>query len=206
MGSRLERARERLLPVFRRGLDSKLELLDRARSRLESGDREGLEAIRQVAHQLRGTGSSYGLPAVSVAGAALEAAREEHVERALGVLVRLLHEIKNEGEIDPLRVLVFDGDGELAELLADGAPVVLPAGSADEARSYLRTLAFDCVVIAVGSTNEDGPALLEELRATRDAAPCIAVGDAASAPDLVAPVDADALSTAIRSVVERSAS
>lgn len=222
MGDRLDAVRARLGPVFRRGLDSKIGALSRALAEHRRGDPAAAASIRRFAHQLRGSAASYGFPAVSVAGAAVEDSSSEHLEVSLHALLRLLHGIKREGASDPVLVLLVDDDEELCAYLADVLRsidrVVLWTSELERARSYLRTLRFDCVVLDLGLGGVDGRDLLADLsapplgarapvivlsalaeEAARDE--CLALG---AARYLTKPVDAVALRSAVESVVERT--
>ena len=222
MGSRLDQVRARLLPAFRRGLDGKLRVLGRALADHRAGDPEALDTIRRIAHQLRGTGSSYGLPAVSVAGAAVENAPAGDLEAPLRVLLRLLHRIKLEGAADPIRVLCVDDDPDVARLASDAVGsedvVVLHAPSAADARAFSRSLQFDAIVLDLRLPDADGRDLLEELcHAERPGPPVIVLTARAEVATeaecralgavgyLTKPVDLERMASIVASATERTA-
>lgn len=59
-----------------------------AAGRAGDGERS---AVRQVAHQLKGTGASYGFPAVSESAAVVDGAADDDLAGALADLLAVLH-------------------------------------------------------------------------------------------------------------------
>lgn len=165
VSDRLGSARARLLPMFRGGANAKIGVLSRALAAMRRGDAEAIATVRTLAHQVRGTGASYGLPCVSTAGALVEDSRPEDLDAATVALIRVLRTIRNEETRLPLSVLLVVGDTDLVAPLVhvlSGEIIVLPARDADAARSYLGALSFDCVLVDV-SEGRVGRPFLEAL-------------------------------------------
>jgi HPt (histidine-containing phosphotransfer) domain-containing protein len=89
MSSRLEQARQRLQRVYRAGLADKAAVLSADAAALP-GDAEAAARIRQLAHQLAGSGASYGFPAISDAARDAERADNDALADATGRLIEAL--------------------------------------------------------------------------------------------------------------------
>ncbi|MEC7520694.1 MAG: response regulator [Myxococcota bacterium] len=217
---KLEQIRAKLLPTFRRGVSAKRRVLGRALAEMRRGDAAAEETIRRLAHQLRGTGSSYGAPEVSVAAAAVEEAPEGHLERPLLTLLEVLRGVAEGTDRTPTRVLFVDDDLAMrqlaAEALGSAGLIVLPAKDADEARAHLSVLDFDCVVLDLCLGEVDGREILTELREqsptlpvivvtarteTTARAECLALG---ATQVFVKPLDLELLGVAVDTSVERT--
>lgn len=217
---KLEQIRAKLLPTFRRGVSAKRRVLGRALAEMRRGDAAAEETIRRLAHQLRGTGSSYGAPEVSVAAAAVEEAPEGHLERPLLTLLEVLRGVAEGTDRTPTRVLFVDDDLAMrqlaAEALGSAGLIVLPAKDADEARAHLSVLDFDCVVLDLCLGEVDGREILTELREqsptlpvivvtarteTTARAECLALG---ATQVFVKPLDLELLGVAVDTTVERT--
>lgn len=77
--------------------------VDRIRAALAAGD---FEAIRAVAHGMKGSGGGYGFPEISRLGAAMEEGARQRDAAAIGSLVASLAEYLARVEIKP-----SDGQG-----------------------------------------------------------------------------------------------
>ena len=217
---KLEQIRAKLLPTFRRGVSAKRRVLGRALAEMRRGDAAAEETIRRLAHQLRGTGSSYGAPEVSVAAAAVEEAPEGHLERPLLTLLEVLRGVAEGTDRTPTRVLFVDDDLAMRQLaveaLGSAGLIVLPAKDADEARAHLSVLDFDCVVLDLCLGEVDGREILTELREqsptlpvivatarteTTARAECLALG---ATQVFVKPLDLELLGVAVDTSVERT--
>ena len=62
-----------LQALYREGLQAQLEVLRLARHHFRRGDVAAEESVRRIAHSLKGSGTSYGYPAISRAADELEA-------------------------------------------------------------------------------------------------------------------------------------
>jgi len=81
---------EALVTDYRVRLPGRVAALETAAERLAAGDESAREALRTEAHQLKGSGASYGLDAVSRAAGALErAAREGDVDAVASAVQEL---------------------------------------------------------------------------------------------------------------------
>ncbi|HBQ13836.1 MAG TPA: hypothetical protein DEF51_22770 [Myxococcales bacterium] len=217
---KLERIRAKLLPTFRRGVSAKRRVLGRALAEMRRGDGAAEETIRRLAHQLRGTGSSYGAPEVSVAAAAVEEAPTTHLERPLLTLLDVLRGVAEGTDRAPARVLFIDDDPDMRQLasavMGGAGMILLPAKDLDEARAHLSVFDFDCVVLDLMLGHEDGRELLGEVRETRPDLPvivvtartetttraeCLALG---ATQVFVKPLDLELLGVAVDTTVERT--
>ena len=80
---------DRLLSEFRERLAERVEALTAARERLAS-DPAARSLVRSIAHTLKGSGGTYGFPAITAAAGLLEAAPEEELAPRLDDLLAVL--------------------------------------------------------------------------------------------------------------------
>ena len=83
----------KLKAYYLASIDHKVETLETARRRLDdpSETTAALEELRDLAHSIKGTGSSFGFPEITEAADAVELGQDEtevrtHLETLLGVL------------------------------------------------------------------------------------------------------------------------
>jgi DNA-binding response OmpR family regulator len=127
---------------------------------------DGVARIRRLAHQLRGSGGSYGFPEVTRLAAVVEAAPADRLPGDVAELVALLRSLARTAD---QRMLVVDDDPVVTRILraalaAPGRDVQV-AASAAEADELVGRLAFDLVLLDLFLPDEDGRRLLARWRA-----------------------------------------
>lgn len=76
--------------IYRQALPGRIAELETARA---EGGEASAEAIRRIAHSLRGSGGTYGYPRISEAAAAVEAAPADEFGQQLDRLIALLEAV-----------------------------------------------------------------------------------------------------------------
>ena len=82
-----------LQQMYRETLRRRIEVLESARKALTSGDPQAREAVRRIAHNLRGSGSTYGYPEITVAAEKLELADQDQCISELDGLMTIIREV-----------------------------------------------------------------------------------------------------------------
>src|SRR5262245_57207256 len=120
---------------YRQGLAARITALETAAMLWRERPQETLDAVRRIAHALKGSGGTYGFPEISQAAQALEEAPAEAVESHLSHLLEVLRQAAG-GEAEPAaRLLVVADDADLLPLLhetlaAPGREIVVAATTA----------------------------------------------------------------------------
>ncbi|HET9985855.1 MAG TPA: response regulator [Longimicrobiales bacterium] len=136
---------------------------------LERGLAEGADGaarVRRLAHQLKGSGGSYGFPEVTRLAAEVEVAPEERFAAAVAALVTLLRAVAGTAT---QRMLVVDDDPVVTQILratlaAPGRDVQVAATGA-EADELVGRTPFDLILLDLFLPDEDGRRLLTRWRA-----------------------------------------
>ncbi len=167
--SLLERARTRLAEHYLLGLEAKIEALRSKREALSEGDPDAAATIRRMAHQLRGSGASFGHPRISEAAGHAEDAEDEMLLRALDALIKVLRETADVAETGERSiVLIIEDDPDLSALLEHtlAAPdrQIHTATSIAQARILLAELKVDLVILDLSLPDGDGRNLLASLQ------------------------------------------
>lgn len=205
---------EELKQIYRQAVTGRIRELEAALAALDAAPAESCESVRRVAHALRGSGGTYGFPAVSAAAAAVEEATPGQLVTETERLLAVLREVAGARAVT--RILAVDDDPEIQLLLrytlSGGGNDVVFAGSAAEAESLLAAGRFDLVLLDLVLPDADGRVLLRRIReqpahaatpvivlSGRDGAAvraeCLALGASAC---LAKPFDPDALVSAVR--------
>jgi diguanylate cyclase (GGDEF)-like protein len=174
----MQEARRRLRRSYLEGLTSKIEALDSLRAELEAGRGDAPERVRRLAHQLSGSGGSYGFPDISTAAQRVEVAADGELGRQLEALVgQLRHTLAESAELPTARILIVDDDRDLRTLLlhelSSEHRVVDSAATAAEALEMLERTTYDLVLVDLILPDGDGRNLVTAIRdrpATADVA------------------------------------
>ncbi|UCD37559.1 MAG: Hpt domain-containing protein [Fidelibacterota bacterium] len=84
---------EELASLYRKTLKERIITLESARERLQAGEADVIEIIRDIVHKLKGSGSTYGYPEItSKAEAIFEADQEIPVDR-LDALLAVMRQV-----------------------------------------------------------------------------------------------------------------
>jgi DNA-binding response OmpR family regulator len=156
-----------LTQVYRDALVGRIEALEVARgARAERAD-ESTDAIRRVAHSLRGSGGTFGFPEISRAAATVEEAPDTELDGALQELLIVLRAVAR-GKANTARVLIVHGDSSraarLQELVSPLAAEVVTAHTRARARELLGAGPFDLVMTTFDLPDGDARSLLVDLR------------------------------------------
>jgi DNA-binding response OmpR family regulator/6-phosphogluconolactonase (cycloisomerase 2 family) len=147
-------------------LASHVEALERVRT-TPQGMAESLASVRRLAHSLRGSGATYGFPAISAAAAAVEDAPDAEVAPRIEGLLTTLRAAIAAAPV-PTILLIEDDEAVirlLERVLAESGKTVVAARSASEARELLRSLTPEVIILDLVLPDCDGRNLLLELRA-----------------------------------------
>lgn len=125
------------------------------------------DALRRIAHSLRGSGATYGFPEVSDAAALVEDASAGRVQSLTAALLKVLHTVIDGGP-RPVRVLLVDDDPEILLLLrtvlaADGRELSTAENGTD-AIAAVAGPAFTLIVLDLLLPDMDGRDVLKEIR------------------------------------------
>ena len=95
-------------------LSTWVQSLEGARTALTGGDPEAAQAVRRIAHSLRGSGASFGFPAITRAAALLEESQPSRLREPLEALLETLREVAAGGAGTPARLAVVAADADTA--------------------------------------------------------------------------------------------
>ncbi len=156
-----------LKQLYRHAVATRVAEIESALGSHRAPDAEMEEALRRIAHSLRGSGGTYGFPEVSTAAALVEdAPTSEIMERShhlLGVLRGLVA-----GAAHSARVLVIDDDPEILLLLttvlaADDRHISTATSGAAAARQLAKE-PFSLVIVDLLLPDVDGMDILRGIR------------------------------------------
>jgi two-component system cell cycle response regulator len=106
-----------LQATYLAGLPARITSLRAALAEHRAGAAKGLEALQRIAHSLRGSGATYGFPAVSEAAAGLEEAPEAELPARVEALIQVL--LAPPTPADDVPVLVISNDAALCAQLRE---------------------------------------------------------------------------------------
>lgn len=176
---------EDLQQFYRSAVGDQVAALERAIILFESGVANAEETIRQLAHTLKGSGSSYGFPEVSHAANLVERATVDQLAVSGWQLVDILNSITAGAESNT--ILVVEDDPLIshfiqAELSGDQHRIVQCASLADANRFLDASPAPALILLDLFLPDGDGRSLLHDLRRSDATAevPIIVMSAAAS--------------------------
>jgi CheY-like chemotaxis protein len=155
-----------LKTLYRQAIVGRVAELEAELSSMSSGS-ESEDALRRIAHSLRGSGATYGFPEVSEAAALVEDANANELQPLTRDLVRVLRAVIDGGP-KPARVLLVDDDPEILLLLrtvlaAQNRELTSVENGAD-AITAVRGSAFTLIVLDLLLPDMDGRDVLKEIR------------------------------------------
>ena len=165
---------DRLLTEFRERLTERIEALSAARAAL-GADPAARARVRGIAHALKGSGGTYGYPAITAAAGAVEAASDEQIAGRLDELLAVLRR-----EIATPASTAAGPVSSLAASLAEPLQALR-----DVIRQPLMQPSAAPSTLLVVDDDPDITRLLEKVLAAPDREICIA-GSAAAAEELIA--------------------
>jgi len=215
---------DELQEAFRARLPSRIDALEAALGAVgESPD--GAEAVRRLAHGLKGSGTTFGFPEITAAAEAVEKAKsKKKLTAATQHLLDLLRHTVEGGEAPaPVTILIVDDDRDtvhvVSEALATPGRRIVTADSVARATERLSEGAVDLIILGLVLPDEDGRRLIGRLRSRADTAglpifvisarfgkqveaECYALG---ADSFFEKPVDPDVLAAAVAARLERQA-
>ncbi|MDH3285272.1 MAG: response regulator [Acidobacteriota bacterium] len=213
-----------LRAFFREGIVARIKALESAKRALVRGDQSATEAIRRIAHSLRGSGGTYGFPEVTTSAASVEDCAAEDLTETLDALLETLRVVAESGDNDEQSLLLVVEDDPIVcraieKCLSEPGRRLIFCKTRDEAEHILATDVVSLVLVDLLLPGHDGRDFLDWLRGrpTTRSVPvfvisakstsvtkteCFALG----ADEFFAkPLDFDALSVAISSRLQRAA-
>lgn len=165
LSNKLQKARNKLRDRYIRGLQAKTHALMAAGEKIADPDANA--TIRRLAHQLRGSGASFGLPEITEAAGAVEDADDVDLEPALVDLITLLGNLSSES-VAGARVLIVDDDDDIVammqEVLVAPGRFLIRAECIAEAQKLLWAQPFDLVILDLLLPDGDGRDLLVAMK------------------------------------------
>jgi diguanylate cyclase (GGDEF)-like protein len=156
------------LQAFKQNLGARIDALEVAVGKLESGDNESLSTLRQIATSLREQGASLQIASVRDAASHAEVADTEAMPQSIRELITLLRAEARGGQHRETAILIIGGERDLYRALKDEleAPdrVILQAINAAESRQLLSEHDIVCIVLHLILPDLDGRTLLTRLR------------------------------------------
>lgn len=162
-----------LRAVFREGLPPLIEALEGVVPKIASGSSDVEDEARRLAHQLKGSGGSFGYPKVTNAALnVLESSAPAMVE-PLETLIALMRRIVSEDASTVTQILVIDDDPLIQQLLvatlrSDSRDVVV-AGSLFEAEKVF-SQDWSLIILDLFLPDGDGRHVIKQLREAADTA------------------------------------
>jgi diguanylate cyclase (GGDEF)-like protein len=153
---------------YRNRLAARILALEAARTALALRDSEAVNSIRRMAHQLRGSGATYGFPEISDSARALEEAAEGDLLGPVSLLLDTLRKAAEGGGEDRAAILIVDDDVDLAcymkLLLAGPGREIHLAHTGAEAQAILEKHEISLILLDLILPDTDGRNLLMKLR------------------------------------------
>jgi len=156
-----------LKACYRQGLAARIGALETARRGLREQAPDAAATIRRLAHALRGSAGTYGLPEISAAAAVVERAIDERLDEEVESLLGVLRPIAAT-EAGRIGILVVEDDPDMARALelrlAAPNREIFIAGSTAEAEHVLAERDVGLIILDLVLPDCDGRHLLIRLR------------------------------------------
>jgi DNA-binding response OmpR family regulator len=162
-----------LRAAFREGLPPLIEALEGVVSELRLGSTDVEDEARRLAHQLKGSGGSFGYPKVTNAAVAVLQTSVSEMVEPLDVLVALLRRVEAEDESAATQILVIDDDPLIQRLLvatlgSDGREVVVAGSLKDAEKQFSGD--FSLIILDLFLPDGDGREVIKQIREGVDTA------------------------------------
>lgn len=153
---------------YRNRLPTRIAALEAALDGVCRQEADAVGAVRRVAHQLRGSGATYGFPEITETARAVEEAGEQDLPDLLRALLAALRQAAESGSDDRAAILVVDDDLDLANYMkvvleGPGREIHLAHTGAD-ALALIEKKEISLVVLDLILPDTDGRNLLMKLR------------------------------------------
>lgn len=182
--------------AYRRGVEPQLIRLLSVLPNLEAGEADAVQTVRNVSHQLKGSGSSFGHPEVTTLAAAVLAAPDSELAEAARPLISAIEEVLASDK--PLRRILIVDDDPLIRMIVTKtieAPgrTFETAGSLAEARKAMDATT-DLVLLDLLLPDGDGRQLLRYAQGSPETAriPVVVLSGSGSDPIRQAAMNAGA--------------
>lgn len=153
---------------YRTRLGARIAALESARGGLERKESESLESVRRIAHQLRGSGATYGFPEITESARRLEESAPATISEAVDGLLATLRSASEAGDEDRSAILIIDDDPELSAwlktLLTGPGREIYLAQSGAEAMALLEKHEVSLILLDLILPDTDGRNLLLKIR------------------------------------------
>jgi diguanylate cyclase (GGDEF)-like protein len=153
---------------YREHLPPRIAALEEVREQLQGRTPGSVEAIRRIAHSLRGSGDTYGFPEISASAQLVEEAEELDLVGAVQALIHTLKNVHAGGLNEKARILVVEDDEDqsrfIAATLAASDREILEARSAEEAQTILDEHEISLILLDLILPDTDGRNFLSRLR------------------------------------------
>lgn len=157
---------------YRERLGERIAALEGARDRLDEAD--AVSTVRRLAHSLRGSGKTYGFPAITDAAALVEDASAADLLGRLTNLLETLRRTRDEPSGPTIRILVVEDDLDIHLVLRTALEgpqrEIRFAGSVAEAETALSEGGVSLVLLDLNLEGSDGRDLLARMRGRPDVA------------------------------------
>jgi DNA-binding response OmpR family regulator len=158
-----------LIQMYREAIRDETVALDELVARIPT-DPAAAEGIKDIAHRLKGSGSSYGFPEITARAMNVLATPDAGIVGVTGELLEVLRLVAQGGSLEKRRVLVVEDDRLIRMLLmkslTDDKLDVLEAGTLAEARQIIGADVVDVLLLDLFLPDGDGRRILVELRSS----------------------------------------
>lgn len=163
---------EKLQANYRRALIGKVKRLEDLAQEYRHGRLEALDDILLMTHSLKGSGSTFGYPAISIAASHVDGSRPDELMQHLARLLSTMSQISAQGDAGKIarKILIIEDDTDISVLLdillTRSLPgyEVLVAETVAAAMQYLAAHTFALVVLNLKLPDGDGRTLLKHIR------------------------------------------
>lgn len=156
-----------LKQLYRQAIVGRVAELQSALRHAENGVATADDAIRRIAHSLRGSGATYGFPEVTDAAGAVEDANTGAIQKQTQVLIDVLARVI-EGGPKADRILLVDDDPEilllLRTVLSVGNRDLVTAENGTDAIALLAGHPYKLIILDLLLPDMDGRDVLKHIR------------------------------------------
>ena len=153
---------------YRERLPGRIAALEEVRSKLEREVPGTTDAVRRIAHALRGSGTTYGFREITDAAGLLEEARDSGLLPGLDVLIRTLDSVLADTTPRRKAILIVEDDEDQARFMAEALAApdrdLLQARTAEEAQALLERQEVSLILLDLVLPDSDGRNFLSRLQ------------------------------------------
>lgn len=153
---------------YRERLPGRIAALEEVRSRLKKEVPGTTDAVRRIAHALRGSGATYGFREITDAAGHLEEARDTDLLPCLDALIRTLDSVLADAVPRRKTILVVEDDEDQARFMVEALAAtdrdLLVARTAEEAQAILERQDVSLILLDLVLPDSDGRNFLSRLQ------------------------------------------